>query len=220
MNIVVIGVGGIGSAVLPALLRYLSHAYEGSVVMLLDGDSYEPQNVSRYALGDGNKAVSLASYFSSEFPNLFIRGKPEFVTSMNAHVHIEEGDIVFLSVDNHLARKVVSARCAALSNVILISGGNDYSDGNVQIYIRKDGADAEGTVPLGKNHPEIESARDQAGEAGCGILVESLPQLIFTNTMIAAYMLAAFWRVVEKPEGGGPVTEVYVDLVTMRARSK
>src|SRR5436309_1597847 len=50
---------------------------------------------------------------------------PEYVTAENVVTLVAEGDLVFLAVDNHKTRGLVDARCAALANVTLISGGKD-----------------------------------------------------------------------------------------------
>jgi molybdopterin/thiamine biosynthesis adenylyltransferase len=76
-----------------------------------------------------------------EFPNIHFRSKGEYLTDDNIIMAIREDDVVFMGVDNHATRKFVSDRCEELNNVVLISGGNDYKDGNVITYIRQNGCD-------------------------------------------------------------------------------
>ena len=54
---------------------------------------------------------------------------------------IAAGDVVFLMVDNHASRHLVDEHAATLADLTLISGGNDYEDGNLQVYLRRDGRD-------------------------------------------------------------------------------
>ena len=46
---------------------------------------------------------------------------------------------MFLCVDNHKSRMIINNYCKQLNDVILFSGGNEFTDGNVQIYVRKEG---------------------------------------------------------------------------------
>jgi hypothetical protein len=125
---------------------------------------------------------------------------PEYVTSENSERLIREGDIVFLCVDNHPTRKLVSDRCGQLSDVVLISGGNEGVEppkergtyGNVQIAIRKGGRDL--TAPLTRYHPEIANPKGKLPtEVDCGELAVSSPQILFTNIAVASAMLNAFF---------------------------
>ena len=64
-RIVLVGLGGIGSQLLPALVRYLAFRSEPRpVLVLVDGDAYEPRNRTRQVFPEGaigsNKAEALA----------------------------------------------------------------------------------------------------------------------------------------------------------------
>lgn len=219
MRIKVIGVGGIGTALLPPLTRYLNFATNPSEMelTLIDGDRFEAKNRERQHFDNyGNKAEIVAARLRRDFECLNILVRPEFVIPDNVYSLIGERDVIFMGVDNHASRKLISNRCDDLDNVLLISGGNFFTDGNVQVYWRRDGEDQ--TLPLDNEfHPEIANPRDKnPGEVGCGELAESVPQLIFTNNAIAAQMLSAFyaWSV-----GKLNFDEVYVDIVTGNVRS-
>jgi hypothetical protein len=218
MQVKVIGIGGIGGALLPILARYLNFAHPSAEITLIDGDRYEDGNGDRQDFPElGNKAAVTAAHLGGRFPFVYFRSQPEYVTSDNVVLLIREDDLVFSCVDNHATRKLVSDRCEELRNVILISGGNELTDGNVQIYIRKEGKDL--TLPLTSLfHPEIEDPADtNPGERGCDEIVESQPQLLITNNLIAAHMLGAFYSVWERGSSG--VDEIYVDTVTGNARA-
>ncbi len=222
-KIKVIGIGGIGGCLLPILLRFLAFSVpKESRVTLIDGDSYETKNRDRQEFNDfGNKALvsrrRLESGYHAEGDCLMIiTSVEEYITSRNASALIREGDIVFLCVDNHATRKVVSDRCAELNTVCLISGGNDLTDGNVQIFIRLQGENK--TLPLASAyHPEIEYPQDTPpDELGCEEAMESSPQILITNNAVAATMLNAFLGFLQ---GKLPYDEVYLDVLTNNTRS-
>lgn len=216
MEIKVIGLGGIGGALAPFLVRYLEYSDgERHRVTLVDGDSFERKNAPRQAFAAlGNKARVKAEELAAHFPNVSLRAIPEYVTAGNIHRVIREGDVVFLAVDNHKTRKLVSDHCATLQQVLLISGGNELTDGNVQVFHRE-GRDL--TLPLTRFHPEIESPADLSpADEGCEVLLQtSAPQLLFMNLAIASAMLSAFyaWR-----EGRLSYDEVYLDLLLNKSQ--
>ena len=195
-KIKVVGAGGIGGVLLPTLSRYLAYSpdKEDIVLTVIDGDTYEPRNRERQSFHRiGNKAEVTVERLKQDFPDISIRACGEFVTQDSAEYLLEGGDTILLCVDNHKTRKLVSDFCRDMDSVVLISGGNEYTDGNIQVYVRKDGVDM--TLPLANRfHPEVQMPRDRSPhEIGCGeeALVE--PQLLITNFMIAALMLNAFW---------------------------
>jgi len=112
---------------------------------------------------------------------------------------------VLLAVDNHATRELVARHCAQrLSNVCLISGGNDGigkdslgrvvagTYGNVQVHIRRDGRDI--TPSLFAYHPEIADPADALPtDVSCTAAMASLPQVVFANLAAASAMLNAFY---------------------------
>jgi len=215
LDIKVIGIGGIGCALLPHLARYLQVREERSRLTLVDGDAFEVRNGDRQAFPElGNKAKVKASELARQFDDLSFRAIAEFVTPENVDRIIRSGDVVFLAVDNHKTRRLVSDQCQILSETTLISGGNDYTDGNVQVYIRAAGRDV--TLPLTRFHPEIADPRDRSPhEMSCDELSqEAAPQLLFTNLAVASAMLNAFyaWR-----HGKLQYGEVYLDILAGKA---
>jgi len=216
LEIRVIGLGGIGCALLPPLARYLYHAGTGCRLTLVDGDAFEQRNLPRQSFtAAGNKARVKGEEVAREFPGLSVRAVPEFVTPANAADLIQSGDVVFLGVDNHRTQKVVSDHCEGLSDVLLISGGNEWTDGNVQIYVRQGGRDL--SAPLTRFHPEIALPGDGSpGDASCDAAVAAgAPQLLFMNLAVASAMLNAFyaWQ-----QGGLRYGEVYLDILAGRSQ--
>ena len=141
-RVVLIGCGGIGSQLLDPLCRYLAHRPEPRLLLVLvDGDSFEAGNLNRQAcsrrdLGT-NKAEALARI--AREAGLAVQVVPEHVISANVGQIVREGDIVLLAVDNHRTRALIDRHVASLTEATLISGGNDETDGNVQLVRRRDG---------------------------------------------------------------------------------
>ncbi|NJD26846.1 MAG: hypothetical protein FIA92_00930 [Chloroflexi bacterium] len=141
----------------------------------------------------------------------------ERVDGINVRQIVREGDIVLLAVDNHRTRALVDRHVASLDNATLISGGNDETDGNVQLVRRRDGWSVDGH--LVEIHPEIgEAADEEQAEPGCQILAAERPQLLVTNVMVASAMLNALWQVVE--QGSVPYSEVFLDVIQNVARPR
>lgn len=220
MNIKVIGLGGIGSVLVDRLARYLNYSLEGQSVMLvlIDGDEYEAKNLERQDfIVTGNKAAIKARELSKKFTNIYIKSISEYVKQDTISEYIQEGDVIFLCVDNHKTRMIVSKHCGTLKDVTLISGGNDITDGNIQIYVRKDGQDL--TPSLTSYHPEIQNPVDKSpDEMSCEELSVSEPQLYFVNAAIAVFMCCAFWNVVMQKNI--KASEVYFDMKLMAADAK
>jgi molybdopterin/thiamine biosynthesis adenylyltransferase len=220
----VIGVGGIGKFLLSALARFLAYDQERTwTLVLVDGDGYEVKNAQRQAFSKlGNKAEVTAEELRVQFPELVITAIPAFVAAVGAQAHtdhermtvpidqvIHEGDWVFMCVDNHATRKMVSDFVQTLNNIRLISGGNDYTDGNVQIVIRRNWQNV--FPSLDQFHPEIAQPADRPPFAmSCEELAQAgSPQLIFANQMAAALMCAVFWGEMNRRL---QTEEVYFDL--------
>jgi len=210
-NVKVVGCGGIGLCLLPNLARYLNYheEIEGVNITLIDGDDFEPKNNARQAFEElGNKADVTVQTYEAEFRSLLFTAVAEYLTEDNIAFHIREGDIIFLCVDNHSARKLVIEECQNLDNVILIAGGNDLYDGNVMVYIREDGEDK--TLPPTEYYDEIKNPPeddvnpgdvDEDREGGCADNAEAAPQILWANNMAAALMGNAFYSVVEGEHG-------------------
>lgn len=210
LKIKVVGTGGIGLCLLPSLCRYLNYAgdkFPDVQMSLIDGDKFEERNRERQAFVEvGPKASMTAEKYRDEFPRLMFFDHPVYIADHNVIQLIRENDIVFLCVDNHKTRKLISERAEELKNVTVISGGNDLTDGNVLVHIRRDNKNV--TPPLASSfHPEIANPQDKhPGEIeeaqGCGVVAVSEPQLLFTNNLIAANMLAFLHNILDEKRFG------------------
>jgi len=226
----IIGAGGIGGCLLPILCRLLNYgssmySFDEVDIGLIDGDEYEERNRDRQAFRDrGNKAEINAKSLEEDFPNLVFRGHPTYITEENIGMLINDGDVVFLCVDNHKTRLLVSKYCEELQNVVLISGGNDLTDGSVQIFIRKDGENQ--TLALDSPyHPEIANPQDEHPDEieereGCLEEQVAAPQLLVANNMAAAVMLNTFhgW-LTDVFTGPFRYDEAFFDLGTNKVRA-
>ncbi len=203
-RIKLIGLGGIGCVVLQFLSTFLDHLGIDARLVLIDGDDFERGNLSRmhFQGPGGNKAEVKAgeTIDALSCDQLTIATVAEYVTAENVKDLIKPGDIVLLCVDNHPTRRLVSGHCDSLPEVALFSAGNDAVDpphergtyGNVQIAIRCGGEDL--TAPITRFHPEIAKADGKLpGGPGCGELVASAPQIVFTNLAVGSAMLNAFF---------------------------
>ena len=217
LEIKAIGIGGIGCALLPFLCRYLQYSEAHTRLTLIDGDRFERRNASRQAFSRlGNKAEVKSVELAQEYEVLSFRAVPEYVTEANVGRLISAGEVVFLMVDNHASRNLVSHHAATLADLTLISGGNDYEDGNVQVYVRQKGLDL--TPSLARYHPEIANPQDRNPAAlSCEeLMAAGAPQLLFANLMVASLMLNAFYAI---RQGSLNYSEVYLDILQNVSRA-
>ena len=141
MRTVIIGLGGIGTYLAEPICRIVSSSQSPRAsrrIVLVDGDKYEERNRERQIFRQtaANKAQETAERLKDFFPNLEIEFKPKYISGENVFLFIKEDDVVFLAVDNHATRKIVSDRVATLDNALLISGGNELRDDNTQFMGR------------------------------------------------------------------------------------
>lgn len=220
-KIKVIGSGGIGGHLIEPLARYLSYTDDACEVTIIDGDKFEERNRERQRFETcENKATHTVNMLKNQFPKVHFRSKEEYVTDDNIITTVRENDVIFLCVDNHDTRKLVSDRCEELDNVTLISGGNDYTDGNVILFRKENGRDV-GKAPT-KLYPKIANPEDKnpgklsnEERQGCQREAEAHPQLLFANLAIASAMLNVYYAV---EQGKANFEQVYVDILTQRSR--
>ena len=187
--------------------------------MLVDGDEYEPKNYERQEFSQmGNKAEVKATELEIKFPEIRVDSYDAYINETNTAEVIKEGDVVFLCVDNHKSRNIISNYCKQLQDVTLISGGNDFTDGNVQIYVRRGGKDL--TPDLAAYHPEIANPADKLpDELSCEQLANADPQLYFVNLGVATLMCWAFYKTIVEGQVD-PQAEVYFDMLQMSANTQ
>jgi hypothetical protein len=219
-----IGLGGIGCIVLQFLAMFLRSLMLPMRLVLIDGDEFEPKNWERMDFETvGNKAEVKAAETVELLGDsaVSVTAVPNRIGPENIANLIQPGDYVLLCVDNHETRRLVSGHCQTLSDVVLISGGNDGVDppheqgtyGNVQIAVRQNGKQV--TVPITRYHPEIANAQGELPvEPGCGQIVDSVPQILFTNLAVASAMLNALFAYTCSRLS---YQEVQLDIIAARA---
>jgi ThiF family len=218
-RIVLVGLGGIGSQLVPSLVRYLAFRPEPRpVLVLVDGDAYEPDNRTRQVFPESAIGTNKAEALAQAYRGLTVQAVADYLTEANAATVIRDGDAVLLAVDNHWTRFVVDRHLATLDEVTLISGGNEETDGNVQLVRRRGGKFVDGG--LAEIHREIGRATEAefAARNGCERQAEERPQLVVTNLMVASAMLNCLWAVLER--GSVSYSEVYLDVVANAMRSR
>lgn len=215
--IVVVGLGGIGSHLVEPLARYLAaqDAHPCRLV-LVDGDSYNRPNMARQRVSEDdigeNKTSSHAGRLRLLFPNLVIVDQPVFLTEENVGEIVPDRSCVFACVDNHATRKLLSDAMLRLKDALLVSGGNDITDGNVQVFWRVAGRNR--TPPLDQYHPEIKYPADvNPARLTCEDLAMLPPsrQILMANHTVASLMLNAFHTLTTTGRLG--YAEVYFDIL-------
>jgi molybdopterin/thiamine biosynthesis adenylyltransferase len=220
-RVVIVGLGGIGSHLAEQLCRILVYTKNNDRspqrLVLIDGKAYKERNRERQRVFSlANKAETMRQSLVPLFPDFTIEAKSYFVDHNNILAFIRDGDIVFLCCDNHPTRRLLSYHVGTLQNALLISGGNELYDGNVQVYERKNGKD---TMPsLVWRHPEIENPKGRnPAELSCEELaIAGDLQLLAANNTAAAFMLNAYTMWCEN--GSLPYYEIYFDLKTGNIR--
>ncbi len=214
MRHIIVGGGGVGSFVLPVLCRYLNFdtaTVSPHEVLIIDKDRFEPRNKKRqHFTGTGGKAEVLVEMYQALFPQILFEAHAVYLNDDNIYGYVGEGDMVFCCVDNHASRKVLTEYVETLRDATLISGGNEYHDGNVQVHCRRAG---ETILPmLSYLHPEIGSPTDvHPDNLTCeDRAAEGSPQLIFANATVATLMCNAYWCITSC--GNLPYSEAYFDL--------
>lgn len=219
LYISIIGLGGVGSILVERLCRFINYSQDLTAeILLVDGDSYEQKNYERQEFSQlGNKADIKATELELKYRGLRFDVMESFINEANVADVIKEGDVVFLCVDNHKSRMIINNYCKELKDVTLISGGNEFTDGNVQLYVRRGGKDL--TPDICAYHPEIANPDDKLPEEmSCEELAASDPQLYFTNLGVATLMCWTFYNAIVREQYER--SEVYFDITSMTADAK
>jgi molybdopterin/thiamine biosynthesis adenylyltransferase len=213
--ILIVGLGGIGSHLAEPLARYLAVMSEPPTLVLIDGDSYTRGNLSRQRVSardiGTNKAASQSRRLAAEFPSLRITPRESYVDERNVRNLVIEKSCVFSCVDNHATRKLLSDSVLGLRTGLLLSAGNDLTDGNMQVFQRRNGRNI--SPPLDAYHDEIRNPQDvNPAHLSCEELAHQpqSAQVIMANFTAAALLLNAFYALTRVEQL--PYAEVYFDI--------
>jgi hypothetical protein len=221
MNIVIIGDGGVGSNLLPPLVKLLTNEKVNAHIKIIDGDKVETKNFIRQDFVGkdcgGYKVESTAKYIQSLIEllmsGLTVEPIPVFVKKDNVAEYILEGDIILVGVDNYKSRKIIDDYASTLKDVLVVYGGNEYSDGDVNITLVKGG---EILTQYTKRHPEIQETDNAPDELNCMESYASAPQILIANITVALYMLEVVYQYIK--QGKVLYKEKMFDLQTGNVR--
>ena len=231
MRIIVVGSGGVGSNLVWGLAAMLNYSRPGAGLVVVDGDNFEDKNKERQAfVRFGNKAESKVAELAPQFPQVFMvplaRWVVEEITKEESETQIKvsdllmENDIVFATVDNHAARKLIFAAAKQYDNIDIFTGGNDEAYfGSIYHYRRRDGKDV--TDDPFFYHPEIADTKEKnPGEMSCAerSQLPSGGQLLATNMAVASLLLGKFHHVILN-DGNPEANEIFFELAEGKAQS-
>lgn len=203
----IIGAGGTGSLLAGPLATYLSN-YHGNRdetfhLAIIDGDHYEPKNLSRQvfdpAMVDVNKAEALAASTWAEHGRIF--AVPEFLTDDNIDRRLSSGDTIFICADNHDVRGRIARWAERVNDCTIINAGNEKNWGTLQLYRRRDGQHVD--APLYWNHPEILTPSEQDPAK---LTCQQRAELPGSEQTTAANLMSAAWAltVITAVHAGNP----------------
>jgi molybdopterin/thiamine biosynthesis adenylyltransferase len=194
-RVVVLGLGGTGSIVLPLIARYLKSQNYQNDIMLVDGDSYSLSNTDRQLFSTKytgtNKAEYQAKALESQMPELSsqLHVVDKYIGQDDIDDLIVENTIVINCSDNKAARKIIEDRCLQLQNAAHICCGNEKVTGQVQLNLRVDGVQV--TPSIYERSPTFNSMSEDRSTMSCEE-IGSLPsggQLICANATAAVLAL-------------------------------
>jgi molybdopterin/thiamine biosynthesis adenylyltransferase len=202
-NVIVIGAGGTGSFLIPALGRYLfSKDFLGKLT-LIDGDSYSTSNINRQnfhlsAIGM-NKAEYQAAVLNKYLPAFadHVFFVDDYLSKEEIQELCVEKTVIFNCADNNAIRKYADDAIAQLNDGIHICCGNELLTGQVHVFIRHEGQNV--TKSVMEMTPEFNTHNDDRSEMSCQEL-EALPsggQIIIANMMSATLALSKFVQIFE-----------------------
>lgn len=212
-RMIVIGAGGVGGWLIRGLASMLEYRDPGSMLLIVDGDNFEPKNKERQDFKNmGNKAQVRQAELQDNFPQTFIVPRPMWVveeevemadedgddagSTIAASKLLQDGDVVYCVVDNFACRKVVFDAAKQFDNIDVFTGGNDEAFfGSIYHYQRRDGVDV--TDHPAEWHPELINPPDRnPGELSCQerAEIDGGTQFIGTNMMVASWLLCKTHR--------------------------
>jgi hypothetical protein len=242
LTFVIVGVGGIGTALADDACKMLEYKRPGSYMILVDGDTFEEKNKERQNFGEmGNKAevkakeltkkfsattvLPLAKWVVDEMPDIETDEKeededPDPTTSDSNKTKIlvsdllDEDQVVFAVVDNFKARAIICTEAENYENIDVFMGGNDDGlYGSLYHFQRRGGKNI--TAPPRQWHPELDDPPDRnPGDLSCEerAKIEGGTQLVATNRMVASLMLGRIQHCILNGNSPEGGASIYFDL--------
>ena len=178
-----VGCGGVGSYLLPILLKFIART--GCVLHLHDGDTLEEGNLDRQLFPEECVGLNKAEAMQGLYPDASIEVHPEYLTRAFTP---DRGSLMLCCADNHVARKA----CLEIADRIkghVIVGANEYTDAEAYYYCSMWGG---GHLDPRVYYPEIltDESDDPTRPASCqGPIAEEHPQLVLSNFAAADYVM-------------------------------
>lgn len=199
-KVIVLGCGGTGSILIPQLMRYLYSLKYDRAIILVDGDTYAVNNMSRQSFNANfvgmNKAEYQAKAVAALLPEMSSRVEyiDRYLPQAEIEELIEDGTVVINCTDNIAARKFVEDACLRQPNAAHICCGNELFDGQVQLSFRHNGVQI--TPSIYEAAPYLNSTDDDRSAMNCEQLarLESGGQIICANMTAAAVALNYFYQ--------------------------
>lgn len=207
----------------------------GSILLLVDGDEFEPKNQERQSFGGlGNKAEVKAAELTPYFEKTFVAPKGQWIVesfedesveetedAITGKALLQEGDVVFAVVDNYAARKILFDAAREFDNIDIFTGGNnDRLEGSIYHYQRRNGEDV--TDHPAEYHEEFIAPPDRnPGLMSCQekAELEGGTQLIAVNMAVASWLMGRYHHIIL--DGNDPCTagEIRFDIELGMARA-
>ena len=177
--ITLVGVGGVGALLLPALREF-----QPNLVYIIDHDLYEDRNVERQPMARGNngeyKVEVLASIYNS--PSLPINDYPVRVQEADAVGPLFASDLIIAAVDNNNARNFLYNFCKENQKPLIYCANENTSGQCHLLYPDTFGTEIDPWVI----HPELHNEAETSPES-CSR--NPLDQTYATNTLTAAMVV-------------------------------
>lgn len=207
-HILQMGAGGTGSALTADLSRLIYSVKDrlGISYTIADGDIVEEKNILRQNfIGpdlNKNKAKVLADRYSYAY-GIPISYHDGYITNLEAFTDLlfppmgydyNTGIILLGCVDDHGARKLMSAAFDKWPNLIWIDAGNEEFDGQVVCGCRRSHEII--LPPVTQVYPDIlEAGPPQRSVVNCGVTVVEKPQAYAANKMAATVMMGFLYNI-------------------------
>lgn len=194
VNIVQIGAGGTGSALVPHIARLMSQGDNNINYTLIDGDRVANSNINRQNFIKSDIGLYKSEVLAKRYSNAFgvsISAIPNYLDEdLSKSLELWNKDIVIGCVDNNKSRVLISKEISRQENYkipIYLDSGNELTGGQcfIQNRIYKKNFGPELLI----EHPEIAKADDTLPtERSCVENQESGEQRLTTN-LTASIML-------------------------------
>lgn len=183
MRHIVIGCGGVGSWLVPKLIRL----EPPDSILLMDGDAFEEKNLDRQLFSrefvGTNKAAAMSGLHGT-------RALLEYFTA--GSMRLSQDDLLWCCADNHAARRNVLDACD-LYGCQAILGANEKTESEAYFYKREWGG--------GPNDPRViypdmltDNSGDPTRPESCAELANSgQTQTVLANGLAADFMLHLYW---------------------------